>query len=39
MVKRDRDQVGNIASIIMLGLIVCAGVFLAVVLYLSPSLH
>ncbi len=36
---KDRNQVGSIASFILLGLIICAGVFLAVVLYLSPSLQ
>jgi len=36
---KDREHVGNIVTIILLGLIVCAGVFLAICLYLSPSLH
>jgi hypothetical protein len=39
MVTKDRNQVGNIVSVILLGLIVCAGIFLAVYLYLSPSLQ
>ncbi len=39
MAPKDREQVGNIVTIILLGLIVCAGVFLAIFLYLSPSLH
>jgi hypothetical protein len=39
MAPKDRNQVGNIVSIILLTLIVSAGIFLAVVLYLSPSMH
>ena len=39
MAPKDRNQVGNIVSIILLALIVSSGVFLAIVLYLSPSMH
>ncbi len=39
MVPRDRNQLGNIITAILLGLIVCSGVLLAIYLYLSPSLY
>jgi hypothetical protein len=39
MVPKDRNQVENIVSIILLVLVVSSGVFLAVVLYLSPSMR
>jgi hypothetical protein len=39
MTPKDRQQIGHIVSGILLGLIVCAGIFLAVFLYLSPSLQ
>jgi hypothetical protein len=39
MSPKDRNQVGNLVSIILLALIISAGVFLAIVLYLSPSMH
>ena len=39
MVPKDRNQVENIVSIILLVLIVASGAFLAIVLYLSPSMH
>jgi hypothetical protein len=37
MVTKDRNQVENIVALILLGLIVCAGVFLTIVLFFSPS--
>jgi hypothetical protein len=39
MAPKDRNHVGNIVSIVLLALILSAGVFLAIVLYLSPSMH
>ncbi len=39
MVPMDRNQVGNIITMILLGLVVCSGVLLAVYLFLSPSLY
>jgi hypothetical protein len=39
MVPRDRNHVGNIITLILLGLVVCSGVLLAIYLFLSPSLH
>ena len=39
MVPRDRGQVGNIITMILLGLIVCSAVLPAVYLFLSPTLH
>jgi hypothetical protein len=39
MVSKNRNQVGNIVALILLGLIVCAGVFLTIVLFLSPSVR
>jgi len=39
MAPKDRNQVENIASIILLVLVVSSAVLLAVVLYLSPSMH
>ncbi len=39
MAPKDKNQVGNIVSIILLALIVSSGVFLAILLYLSPSMH
>lgn len=39
MVSKNRNQVGNIVALILLGLIVCAGVFLMIVLFLSPSVR
>jgi hypothetical protein len=39
MTAKARNQVGNIVSIILLVLVISSGVFLAVVLYLSPATH
>jgi len=39
MGPKDRNQVGNIVSIILLALVVSSGIFLAILLYLSPSMH
>jgi len=39
MAPKNRNQVENIVGIILLALVVCAGVFLAIVLFLSPSMH
>jgi hypothetical protein len=39
MVPRDRNQVENIITMILLGLVVCSAVLLAIFLFLSPSLH
>ena len=39
MDPKDRNQVENLVSIVLLALIISAGIFLAIVLYLSPSMH
>ncbi len=39
MAPKNRNQVENIVGIILLALVVSSGVFLAIVLYLSPSMH
>ena len=39
MAPKDKNQVENLVSIILLALIISAGIFLAIVLYLSPSMH
>jgi len=39
MAPKDRNQVENIVSIILLVLVVSSGVLLAIVLYLSPSMY
>jgi hypothetical protein len=39
MAPKNRNQVDNMVSVVLLGLIVCAGIFLAIFLYLSPSLQ
>jgi len=39
MTTKDRNLVGNIVSIILLVLVVTSGIFLAIVLYLSPAMH
>jgi hypothetical protein len=39
MAPKNRNQVENIVGIILLALVVCSGVFLAIVLFLSPSMH
>ncbi len=39
MAPKNRNQVENIVGIVLLALVVSSGVFLAIVLYLSPSMH
>ncbi len=39
MTPKSRNHVENIVAIILLALIVSSGVFLAIILYLSPSMH
>jgi hypothetical protein len=39
MVPKSKNQVGNIITIILFGLVLCAGVLLAAFLFLSPTLH
>jgi len=39
MVPKNRNQVEKIVGILLLALVLSSGVFLAIVLYLSPSTH
>ncbi len=39
MTTKDRNLVENIVTIVLLTLIVSSGVFLAIILYQSPSMH
>ena len=39
MTPKARNQVANVVSVILLGLIVCAMLSLAVFLFLSPTLR
>lgn len=38
MNAKNRNQVENIITLLLLAIVVCSGVFLAIVLYQSPSL-